>query len=812
MSQTSPTKDKLKGHPKKTAEKITSPSKQKEHSHGTPSRTTDSETTPQKDDHHKNEEDECKERVRSVEFVPPTAGTPAAQALAANATIKVSKVGRLQHKFRGMKRPKMKSLNLVRKVNKNRKKKKLYSTNFKGKVIDGLHELYTLTAGMMLGIRYSVGMSLKNNSKIEAKDFSYVEKITFPPRGNSIGPFITPPHKLAHTFKFKSYSPKVFRKLRDFFCVEPAAYMQSVCGDYNFIEFISNSKSGQFFFYSHDGQYMLKTQTKEENKFMKRILPHYYKFVTKNQNSLLVRILGMYRLKMYHLRRKVHFVIMSSVFKTPAQINTIYDLKGSLYGRTASEKERASGGVLKDNDLINDGCKLHLGPKKADFIAQIERDAMFLSEMHIMDYSLLVGIHSRRKRIHNPEITENHSTTVDHNTIELTSLALSPDKKPFSSEAGSEPETGVPPSLTMEIEIASNSPTNMGGGNFERDLSVTTIDTNMKTESVNMLKAANRRSITFSHNSESLSIDPSSSHDGSGGAPKSSPGKSSSPATAERRGSTNRRRSSATQRRGSNTVQSPVMERPALLTDPTVNSLSVDHSTVHDDFGQYSDEGDSEDEEEDDDDFLDIDAGDSDLDDLDHSHVHSHSAAGSKSNGNPRAVSSLQDDEFQKELSKNMEEAEVKEKATLTEDKVKEKSKKVKKTSFFGRKSMVDEDSSVDSEDEPPTKSGFAAAIDAAESTKNLAAPEYTHGSWGSALKHPWTARIDEGINSRDKGGKRGDDIYFVGIIDILQEYNINKRVETIFKGFTHDVSQISSVDPVTYAKRFIKFMDDNTD
>ena len=63
-------------------------------------------------------------------------------------------------------------------------------------------------------------------------------------------------------------------------------------GDYNFIEFISNSKSGQFFFYSHDGHYMLKTQTKEENKFMKRILPHYYKYLTENPHSMLVRILG----------------------------------------------------------------------------------------------------------------------------------------------------------------------------------------------------------------------------------------------------------------------------------------------------------------------------------------------------------------------------------------------------------------------------------------------------------------------------------------------------------------------------------------
>jgi 1-phosphatidylinositol-4-phosphate 5-kinase len=72
----------------------------------------------------------------------------------------------------------------------------------------------------------------------------------------------------------------------------------------------------------------------------------------------------MYRVKMYHLRRKVHFVIMASVFDTPEQIHTIYDLKGSLIGREASPEERANGGVLKDMDLITDGRVLYLGEKK----------------------------------------------------------------------------------------------------------------------------------------------------------------------------------------------------------------------------------------------------------------------------------------------------------------------------------------------------------------------------------------------------------------------------------------------------------------
>ena len=53
----------------------------------------------------------------------------------------------------------MKNFNFMKKLNKTTKtkrKKKHFSKNFKGKVIDGVHELYTLTAGIMLGIRYTV--------------------------------------------------------------------------------------------------------------------------------------------------------------------------------------------------------------------------------------------------------------------------------------------------------------------------------------------------------------------------------------------------------------------------------------------------------------------------------------------------------------------------------------------------------------------------------------------------------------------------------------------------------------------------------
>ena len=149
--------------------------------------------------------------------------------------------------------------------------------------------------------RCQVGRAYAADLDLSLDDFNYVEKLTFPAKGCTTPPFITPPHPLVHTFKFKSYAPRVFRRIRDFYGIDPANYMLSVCGDYNYIEFISNSKSGQFFFYSHDGKYMIKTQTKEENKFMRRILPHYFKYISQNPHSLLVRIYGKYILVPYSI-------------------------------------------------------------------------------------------------------------------------------------------------------------------------------------------------------------------------------------------------------------------------------------------------------------------------------------------------------------------------------------------------------------------------------------------------------------------------------------------------------------------------------
>jgi hypothetical protein len=56
------------------------------------------------------------------------------------------------------------------------------------------------------------------------------------------------------------------------------------------------------------------------------------------------------------------------------------------------------------------------------------------------------------------------------------------------------------------------------------------------------------------------------------------------------------------------------------------------------------------------------------------------------------------------------------------------------------------------------------------------------------------------------------DFIYVIAIIDFFQLYDINKKMETAFKGIKHKKEDISSMDAEGYKKRFIEAMNKITD
>mmetsp|Transcript_14458 Transcript_14458/g.20614 ORF Transcript_14458/g.20614 Transcript_14458/m.20614 type:complete len:846 (+) Transcript_14458:108-2645(+) len=283
-----------------------------------------------------------------------------------------------------------------------RRKKKLGKRIKKGKhangrVINSSHELYILSITMMLGLRTAIrftNIELRKEKDrgqwLESDDFMTIEKYSFPPKGGKYGGKETPPHQIGHTFKFKDYSPLAFAYIRKLFGVDENDFLYSICGNANLIEFISNAKSGQFFFYSYDGKYMIKTMTDAESKFLRRILPHYFKHCVSNPNTLLPRFLGMYRVKLYHLRRTVKFIIMNSIFDTKKPIQKFFDLKGSTIGRDAPNQA-----VMKDNDMrrgFPDSTLNFSEDVRIKLRNQVVSDCNFMTKMKIMDYSMLVGV------------------------------------------------------------------------------------------------------------------------------------------------------------------------------------------------------------------------------------------------------------------------------------------------------------------------------------------------------------------------------------------------------------------------------------
>ena len=71
-------------------------------------------------------------------------------------------------------------------------------------------------------------------------------------------------------------------------------------------------------------QYMIKTQTQEESKLLRSILPQYYKHVMENRNTLITRFYGMHRVRP-HGGQQMHFVIMGSVFYTDKIIHEVFN-------------------------------------------------------------------------------------------------------------------------------------------------------------------------------------------------------------------------------------------------------------------------------------------------------------------------------------------------------------------------------------------------------------------------------------------------------------------------------------------------------
>ncbi|KAI4920242.1 uncharacterized protein J4E92_008460 [Alternaria infectoria] len=283
-----------------------------------------------------------------------------------------------------------------------------------GTKVDQNHVNWVTAYNMLTGIRFTVSRTnAKMDRDLTDADFDAKHKFSFDmyvPAGfpcnikhllefisTSTGNELTPSAK--YDFKFKDYAPWVFRHLRTTFKLDPADYLVSLTSKYILSELGSPGKSGSFFYFSRDYKYIIKTIHHAEHKFLRKILKDYYNHVQENPNTLLSQFYGLHRVKIPY-GRKIHFVVMNNLFPPHRDIHSTFDLKGSTIGRDFKEENLATNprATLKDLNWLRRNQHLELGPsKKKMFIEQMQRDVKLLQRLHIMDYSLLIGIHDLEK-------------------------------------------------------------------------------------------------------------------------------------------------------------------------------------------------------------------------------------------------------------------------------------------------------------------------------------------------------------------------------------------------------------------------------
>ncbi|GIL44135.1 hypothetical protein Vafri_1667 [Volvox africanus] len=222
---------------------------------------------------------------------------------------------------------------------------------------------------------------------LQPSDFTEKVKVFFPSEGSKE----TPAHP-AGDFKWKDYSPRVFRNLRNMYGIADADYMLSLGGSSALWQLNSPGKSGCMFFLSDDERFLVKTMRKTEIRTLIQMLPEYYKYMELQPQNLVIRFFGVHGVKQVH-GRTVRFVVMHNMFNTDLQIHKKFDLKGSTDGRTTGPRVPPNDPktIFKDLDL---DLQFLLDPAShAAVIRQIASDSEFLRKVDVMDYSLLLGIH-----------------------------------------------------------------------------------------------------------------------------------------------------------------------------------------------------------------------------------------------------------------------------------------------------------------------------------------------------------------------------------------------------------------------------------
>jgi hypothetical protein len=202
--------------------------------------------------------------------------------------------------------------------------------------------------------------------------------------------------------QFTEFNGRAFWDIRDFYGMNEDAYQRSlgldvlvrglVTGNLHAPRRLSSSgRSASFFFITHDSQIIMKTLPRKEAQTLCQMLLKYREYMLNQGDTLLTVYLGLYEICIGEQRTM--FVTMLNVFPPGVHVHIQYDLKGSTAGRSVPEQNRVHNVALKDLDFNQQKTFLVLhADTQQQLYNQITKDAEFLQNEGLNDYSLLLGI------------------------------------------------------------------------------------------------------------------------------------------------------------------------------------------------------------------------------------------------------------------------------------------------------------------------------------------------------------------------------------------------------------------------------------
>ncbi|KAJ7597343.1 hypothetical protein C8J56DRAFT_316262 [Mycena floridula] len=176
----------------------------------------------------------------------------------------------------------------------------------------------------------------------------------------------------------------------------------------------NGGKSGSAFLKTRDDRFIAKELSRPELQTMETFAPAYFDYmssaVSANRPTLLAKVFGCFKLTFRktgndktserHRSTQMNLLVMENLFYD-RRFSKIYDLKGSTRNRHVQSTGRENE-VLLDENLVETA---HLSPfyvrehSKRIMRGALFNDSKFLADIHVMDYSLIVGVDSQNNEL-----------------------------------------------------------------------------------------------------------------------------------------------------------------------------------------------------------------------------------------------------------------------------------------------------------------------------------------------------------------------------------------------------------------------------